>query len=155
MTTCVDSQDPNRSVTVQSLSEKGRQCRGWITVTGRRLRTGLNVHLRIHSSYVLTYILCPSPQVEKGIERVDPASHSPNLILQDSGVAVFSGRGKAMVMRARVSGGRIRVDVHVGTLRMQPGCRVWSLSCSPYDACDCENHCFAVAQARIRSGGWV
>ena len=113
------------------------------------------MHLRIHSSYVLTYILCPSPQVEKGIERVDPASHSPNLSFQGSAVAVFSGCGEAMVVRARVSDVRIRIGARVGTPGMHSECRVWSLSCSPYDACDCENHCFAVAQARIRSEGWV
>ena len=95
------------------------------------MRPGLNAHHEIHPSYVLTCVIPPSFQVEKGNERVGLAPHSSDLIFQDSDVAVFLGGRGVVVVHARVSGGRIRVGVYVGTLRMQPGCRVWSLSCSP------------------------
>ena len=95
------------------------------------LRPGLNAHHRIHPSYVITCVIPPSFQVENGNERVGLAPNSTDLIFQDSYVAVFSGGRGVVVVHTRVSGGRIRVDVHVGTLRVQPGRRVWSLSCSP------------------------
>ena len=86
------------------------------------MRPGLNAQHRIHPLYVLTCTITPSLQAEKGIERVQPAPRSPDLIFQDSDVVVFSERSEAMILHARVSGSRIRVDARVETLRMQSEC---------------------------------
>ena len=99
------------------------------------MRPGLNAQHRIHPLYVLTCTITPSLQAEKGIERVQPAPRSPDLIFQDSDVVVFSGRSEAMVLHARVSGSRIRVGARVQTLGMQSidMARCARMLCNPVD----------------------